>query len=198
MPPKKAPSPRKTSAKKAALQSSKKTVRRAPASRSLSARFSAWLDTISPASVLGIGLCVVVFSIIHSLFVDLGDWYSSLSKPSIEVNGWIFEFVLTGVFAFATTSIVILWNVRTRGRAFLMWLFVLLGMVHVMWSMFFFGLHATQIALIDIVALWILLWTIILLAWRRSKFAAFFLLPYLGWVTFVTVFNGLIVLNYLA
>lgn len=184
--------------KKSAASSRKKPTRRAAKSRTLSARFSSWLDTISPASVLGIGLCIVILSIIHSLFIDLGDWYASLPKPSIEANGWIFEFALTGVFAFATAAVVILWNIRTRGKAFLMWLFFLLGMVHVMWSMFFFGLHAVQFAFFDIVVLWILLWTVVLLAWRRSKVAAFFLLPYLGWVTFVAVFNGLIVLHYLA
>lgn len=198
MPLKKASSARKTSIRKNAALSSKKTTRRVTKSRTFSHRFSLWLDTISPASVLGIGLCVVILSIVHSLFIDIGDWYASLPKPSIEANDWIFEFALTGVFAFATTAVVMLWNLRIPGRAFLMWLFILAGLVHVMWSMFFFGLHAIEVSLIDIIALWILLWTIILLSWRRSKIAAILLLPYLGWATFVAVFNGLIVLNYLA
>ena len=156
-------------------------------------RFSQWIDTVSPTSILAIGLCVVVISIIHSLFVDIGYWYTPFSILSANVASWIFEFLLTGIFALATFSIVLVWNIPARGRAFIMWLFVLAGMLQIMWSMFFFALHLAQISFVDIVALWMLVVALVLLCWKRSRMASVMLLPYLAWITFVGVLNALMV-----
>lgn len=195
MPPKRASS-RSVPAKKTSVPTSRKPrTRSVKPKKGFVSRVSDWLDSISPTSILGIGLCVVTLSIVHSLFLDVGDWYFSILRPDFgfEFNArWLFEYLLTGIFALATFSIVTLWNIRSPGRAFLMWLFVLMGMLHLMWSMFFFGLHVLQVAFVDMMALWILTWIIILLAFRRSKTAALMLVPYLLWVTFVGVFNGFV------
>lgn len=198
MPSQKASSPRKTSSKKRAapaVKAKRATSRRALAPRQLSVsmRFSQWIDTVSPTSILAIGLCVVVISIIHSLFVDIGYWYTPFSILSANVASWIFEFLLTGIFALATFSIVLVWNIPARGRAFIMWLFVLAGMLQIMWSMFFFALHLAQISFVDIVALWMLVVALVLLCWKRSRMASVMLLPYLAWITFVGVLNALMV-----
>ncbi len=160
-------------------------------------RFMSWLNTISPSSILIVGFCVVSISIIHTLFVDISDWYWSLPQPEIQATDWLFEFGLTGVFALVTASIVILWNIPKPGRIFMMWLFILAGMLHIMWNMFFFGLHLVEVSFVDGIALMVLMLAIIMLAWRRSKPAALLLVPYLWWVMFILFFNGWILAHFL-
>ncbi len=169
-----------------------RTTRRASRAKTptLRVRFMSWLNTISPSSILIVGFCVVSISIIHTLFVDISDWYWSLPQPEIQATDWLFEFGLTGVFALVTASIVILWNIPKPGRIFMMWLFILAGMLHIMWNMFFFGLHLVEASFVDGIALMVLMLAIIMLAWRRSKPAALLLVPYLWWVMFILFFNG--------
>lgn len=152
--------------------------------------FFAWLDHVSPLSIFIIGLCVVSVSIISSLFVDMYQWYTSVPIQVVNFSTWVFGYMLSGIFALVTASIVILWNERSPGRAFLIWLFVLSGILHVMWNMFFFALHIVSVSVFVGFALWLLLWAIFFLAWRRSVLSAFLLLPYLSWVTFVVAFSG--------
>lgn len=189
MPSKKATPKSRTASKAVSTHRSSraKTSSRRP---TLRARFTNWLNTISPSSILVVGFCVVSISIIHTLFVDISDWYWSLPQPEIQATAWFFEFGLTGVFALLTASIVILWNIPRPGRIFLMWLFVLAGMLHIMWNMFFFGLHLVEVSFVDGIALMVLMLAIIMLAWRRSKPAALLLIPYLWWVMFILFFNG--------
>lgn len=197
MPPKKASSRGKTPSRKSLAKVKRPAVRRSASKRHLLARFSRWLDTVSPTSIFIIGLFSVATSIVHSLFIDIGSWYATLPKPGIDLNGWIFETALTIIFICATASAVVAWSIPSRGRAFIMWLFVLLGMVQMMWSMFFFGLHVMPMSFFTMVSMWILLWILILLLLRRSKLSAALLFPYLVWSTFMITFNGLIALNVL-
>jgi tryptophan-rich sensory protein len=164
--------------------------KRSPKVRGFFDLFFSWLDRVSPLSIFVIGLGVVVVSIISSLFVDMYQWYVSVPIEVVNFSTWVFGYMLSGIFAFVTASIVILWNERGPGRGFLIWLFVLAGILHVMWNMFFFALHVVSVSVFVGFALWLLLWAIFFLAWRRSLFAAFLLLPYLSWVTFVVAFSG--------
>ncbi len=149
-----------------------------------------WLDTVSPFSILIIGLCVVNVSILSSFFIDLQLWYFSLPATNFQLSSLIFEYVLTGIFGFVALSIIILWNSSYRPRMFLMWLFVLAGMIHVAWSMFFFGLYAVSVSFVIALALLVLMIAIVLISWKRSRFAVFFLMPYLLWLSTMVLFCG--------
>lgn len=155
-----------------------------------SSSFLAWLDAVSPFSILVIGLCVVSVSILSSFFIDLQQWYFSVPITVYQLSSLTFEYVLTGIFGFVALSIILLWNAGDRPRMFLMWLFLLAGILHVMWSMFFFGLHVVSVSFVVALALFVLMLAIILISWKRSPFAVLFLAPYLVWLSVVTVFCG--------
>ena len=53
----------------------------------------------------------------------------------------------------------------------------------------FFGLHRPGLALIDIIALWLVLAVTLVAFWRARRAAGVLLLPYLAWVTFATALN---------
>ena len=158
--------------------------------RKKSGSFFAWLDTVSPFSILVVGLCVVSVSILSSFFIDLQLWYFSLPATSFQLSSLMFEYVLTGIFGFVALSIIILWNAPYRPRMFLMWLFVLAGIIHVAWSMFFFGLYAVSVSFVIALALLVLMIAIALISWKHSRFAVLFLVPYLMWLSAIVVFCG--------
>lgn len=196
MPSKKASSRSKISLKKASPKKASSKVSSKKASPGAFSRFSRWLDSISPTSILAIGLCVLSLSVVHALFIDLGSWYSSLFRSNFDLPVWFFDIALTGVFTLLTISLVLIWNIKTAGRTFIIWLFLLLGMFHVAWSMLFFGFHMVSTAFLDTIAIWTLLWIIIPLVWRRSKTASLLLVPYVAWIALLGVFNGLIAFHY--
>ncbi len=158
--------------------------------------FFAWLDAVSPFSILIVGLCVVSVSIISSFFIDLQQWYFPLPVSAGQVSSIMFEYILTMILGFVALSIIILWNNDRYPRMFLMWLLTLAGILHVMWSMFFFGLHVIDVAFVVALALLILWLVIMLISWKRSKFAVLFLVPYLIWLATVTYFCGLLLFVY--
>lgn len=57
------------------------------------------------------------------------------------------------------------------------------------WSWLSFGLHRPDLALMDIVALWLAILTTIWTFRTISQAAAWLLVPYLAWVTFATLLN---------
>lgn len=193
--PKKVKSSQEASAKKIMKKKKTSVSKKTHSSRSKkpikeSSSFLAWLDAVSPFSILVIGLCVVSVSILSSFFIDLQQWYFSVPITVYQLSSLTFEYVLTGIFGFVALSIILLWNAGDRPRMFLMWLFLLAGILHVMWSMFFFGLHVVSVSFVVALALFVLMLAIVLISWKRSPFAVFFLAPYLVWLSVVTVFCG--------
>jgi tryptophan-rich sensory protein len=57
------------------------------------------------------------------------------------------------------------------------------------WSPLFFGLHRIDLALLDIVALWVAIAVTLVGFWKVSPGAGWLLVPYLAWVSFATALN---------
>jgi tryptophan-rich sensory protein len=57
------------------------------------------------------------------------------------------------------------------------------------WSAFFFGLHRPDLAFLDVMLLWISIAATIAVFYPVDRFAAYLLLPYLGWVSFASALN---------
>ena len=52
------------------------------------------------------------------------------------------------------------------------------------------GAHRVGLALIDIVALWLLILAVVVLFWRKVSWAGWLMVPYLAWVGFATALNA--------
>jgi tryptophan-rich sensory protein len=57
------------------------------------------------------------------------------------------------------------------------------------WTPLFFGLHRPDLALVDIVLVWLSIVATIMLFLQVHVGAALLLIPYLAWVTFATALN---------
>lgn len=122
-----------------------------------------------------------------------GSWYAGLHKPSWNPPNWIFGPVWTFLY---TAMAVAAWLVWRRGgwprRARALCVFLVQLTLNALWSWLFFGLHRPDLALLDILLLWLaILWT-----WVRfrsvSPTAGWLLVPYLAWVTFAAALNGVL------
>lgn len=120
-----------------------------------------------------------------------GEWYDSLVKPSFTPPSWIFAPVWLVLYVLIAIAAWLVWRPQGfRGSARLpLILFVVQLVMNAAWSGLFFGLHRMDLALIDIVALFILLIGLITLFHRENKNAAWLLIPYTGWISFATLLN---------
>ncbi len=61
--------------------------------------------------------------------------------------------------------------------------------LNALWSWLFFGWHHGALALLDILALWLLIVVTLVYFWRARPLAGMLLIPYLAWVSFASALN---------
>ena len=152
-----------------------------------------------PKLIISVIGCELV-GILGSVFTvsSIPTWYATLNRPSFAPPNWIFGPVWTTLYLLMGVSFYLIWKqgwkkkkIRTAGNYFL----AQLGL-NFIWSPIFFGLRTPLIALLVIIAMWILIVMTIKKFYPLSKWAAYLLVPYLLWVSFATILNAAIaVLN---
>jgi tryptophan-rich sensory protein len=118
-----------------------------------------------------------------------GAWYSALSKPEWTPPGWLFAPVWTILYVAIAVAGWLVWR-RSGGRlnaALVLWLVQLA--LNATWSWVFFGLHRTDIALINIAALLACIVAFGVVARPVSPVSAALFVPYALWVAFATALN---------
>jgi translocator protein len=144
--------------------------------------------------ILSIVLCVSLGSVGGLVTVsEIPTWYASLNKPSFNPPNWLFGPVWTILYLLMGISVYMIWKqpVSTERNKALQ-VFILQFILNFCWSFIFFGLHATGWALIEMIALWILILLSILHFAKHSKTAAWLLVPYISWVSFALLLNAAI------
>jgi tryptophan-rich sensory protein len=123
--------------------------------------------------------------------------YLSLNKPVFAPPTWVFGLAWTILYILIAISAYFVWtkrqekNINPAVAIFFVQLFL-----NYAWSIIFFGKGSFTLAFVDIIALWISIWAMIMVFSRTSKLAAWLLVPYLLWVSFASVLNYyVIVLN---
>lgn len=144
--------------------------------------------------ILSIVLCVSLGSVGGLVTVsEIPTWYASLNKPSFNPPNWLFGPVWTILYLLMGISVYMIWKQpvsKERNKA--LQVFILQFILNFCWSFIFFGLHATGWALIEMIALWILILLSILHFAKHSKTAAWLLVPYILWVSFALLLNAVI------
>lgn len=147
---------------------------------------------ILPLSVAAIGWALV--AVVGSLATDIGPWYRSLAKPSWQPPDWVFGPVWTTIFVLCAVSAALAWrSAEAAARPAVVALFVVNGLLNVLWSFLFFYLKRPFLAGLEIILLWASIAVLIWYVGQRSRMAALLLLPYLLWVSFATAINWTIV-----
>lgn len=146
------------------------------------------------ALALWIALCVGGGALI-GITTQGGDspWYASLDKPSWTPPSWVFAPVWTTLYAAMGVAAWLVWREGGWPRQRLPLIVFLVQLaLNLAWSAIFFGLQQITWALVDIVALWLLIVMTIRVFVRVNRAAAWLLAPYLAWVSFATALNAAI------
>jgi len=117
-------------------------------------------------------------------------WYASLNQPSFNPPNWVFGPVWTTLYIIMGISLYLIWKMeagKERNRAIFVFMVQLL--LNFFWSFFFFYFKMIGVALIDIVALWIMIVVILFRFYKLKPIASYINIPYLLWVTFATALN---------
>jgi tryptophan-rich sensory protein len=133
-----------------------------------------------------IAVCLLA-GIIGALFTATGpnSWYTNLVKPSFNPPNWIFGPVWTTLYILMGIALYLAVKHKAGIKAIIVFAAQLL--LNTFWTIIFFGFEKTGLALIEIVVLWaFILWTIMLF-YKKSKAAAYLLIPYILWVTFAAL-----------
>jgi translocator protein len=151
------------------------------------------IDNWLPAIVAALG--VVAMAMIGGWMTEIGPWYGSLRFPRWKPPNWAFGPIWTVILTLAAIAIVILWQATPEGWARLTLTVLLLanGGLNILWNYLFFTMRRPDLALIEVIGLWLSILAIIIFAAQYSTTAAAMFAPYLIWVGIAAVLNRSIV-----
>lgn len=137
------------------------------------------------APILVAAALAIVTATAGALVTELGPWYQGLRVPPWKPPDWAFGPVWTLIFSLAALAGVTAWRSEAdrRYRLGLVAMFVLNGVLNVLWSAFFFHYRRPDWALVEVALLWLSILLLILVLGRVSRPAAWLLVPYLVWVS---------------
>ncbi len=130
--------------------------------------------------------------LIGSIFTGpaIPNWYANLNKPGFNPPSWVFApawlllYTLMGIAAF------LVWQKREEPLAkTALIIFAIHLIFNALWSVLFFGLKNPGLAFIEIIILFLLILTLIILFYKIDHCAAYLLIPYLLWVSFASILN---------
>lgn len=147
-----------------------------------------------PQLILSIGLCLGA-GVLGSFFTisSIPTWYVTLNKPAFSPPNWVFGPAWTILYILMGISLYLVWTSKGKLKQNALNLFFVQLGLNVLWSIIFFGMRNPTLALIDIIALWVLIFLTIKSFTKISKLAGNLLIPYLLWVSFASVLNLAIV-----
>ena len=117
------------------------------------------------------------------------EWYSTLRKPGWTPKPWVFPVVWTPLYLMIAVSGWLAW--RQSGLFTLPFAFYAAQMIlNAGWSAVFFGLRRPDLALAELLLLWLSIFATLLGFVPLSAAAAWLLAPYLLWVTIAGALNA--------
>lgn len=137
----------------------------------------------------------LVTAVVGGSITVIDDWYYSLNQPAWAPPDYMFGVIWTAIFALIAVAGVLAWEkARTRREVeVILGLFALNGFLNLGWSFLFFRMERPDLALYELIALWLSILVLILFCGRFSKWSAMLLIPYLVWVTTAGALNYQIV-----
>lgn len=127
-------------------------------------------------------------------FRNVTTWYPTLQKPSWTPPSALFGPVWSALYVAMSVAGWRAWR-RAATPAATAGVIRLYGaqlILNALWSVLFFGMRRPDLALVDIVALWLLLVVGLIRFWRLDRLAGVLWAPYLAWVSFATALNAAI------
>lgn len=151
-------------------------------------------ESLSPAPAWLIAALCAVVAWGSSTAIAPGSWYENLDKPTWHptIHGFADGFAV--VFLTLALALVLLLRAEPgAARAQALFVFAVQLILSALWAPVFFGLQAPLLAFAVVLVLWATALASSLSAADVRASAAWFQVPHLLWVSFLLVFNGVIV-----
>lgn len=137
--------------------------------------------------------CIITATAFVSVFGSrltmpgLSDWYDSLTLPSFTPPGSVIGLAWTIIFLLTAWSAIYAYrHIEASKLHRVMLAYAVNGVLNVLWSFLFFTLHSIPLAFVEMFTLALSIVYLQVLLWHHSRFSAYLLIPYLGWVLFAT------------
>ncbi len=135
-------------------------------------------------------MCVVLGAGFLLTLSALSDWYRRLRKPRWQPPDWLFGPAWTTIGLLCVASAVLAWRAGDDAqRSTEIGLFAANGVLNAGWSALFFKLRRPDLAMVEVVPLWLSVLALVVAFAPYRPVAAWLLLPYLAWVGFASVLN---------
>ncbi len=122
--------------------------------------------------------------------IDAATFYAELARPSWAPPAWLFGPVWTLLYALMGVAAWLVWRKHGfAGARLALRVYLVQLAANTLWSWLFFGWRLGGPAFAEVLVLWALIVTTIVLFWQRNRLAAAMLLPYIAWVSFASVLN---------
>jgi len=147
------------------------------------------MNTGEVVALLGFVLAGAAAAIPGAVFRP-GEWYQELMKPPWCPPNWLFGPVWLVLYISIAISGWLVWReAGIEGAATALLVYALQLVLNGLWSAIFFGLRRPDLALIELVCLWVSIAITIILFYPVDQIAAFILVPYAAWVSFAVALN---------
>ena len=118
-------------------------------------------------------------------------WYQTIQKPSWNPPSWIFGPVWTSLYIMMGIALFLIWKspMSSDVKRTAILLFAIQLVLNFFWSFIFFNQHQIGWALVEIIAMWLLILLTIFAFAKINTTAAWLLVPYISWVSFASILN---------
>ena len=145
--------------------------------------FTAFLGFLGFAS-----LCLLAAS--SGAIFRPGDWYAGLAKPRWRPPNWLFGPVWMVLYCMIAVSGWLIWRkVGFVAGAVPLGIYLFQLVLNAMWSAICFGMRRLDLALFQMMALWLSIAATIAAFYPIDRMAAYLLLPYIAWVSVAMLLN---------
>jgi len=131
--------------------------------------------------------CVAVAS--TGAIFQPGSWYRNLEKPRWNPPDWLFGPVWTVLYAMIAVSGWLVWRTAGADAAGALAVYAVQLLLNGAWSWLFFGRKRMDLAMGEVVLLWLSIAATIAVFAPIHAGAAWMLVPYLAWVTLAGTLN---------
>lgn len=119
--------------------------------------------------------------------------YAQIIQPSWAPPAWLFGPVWTLLYCLMAIAAWLVWQKRKCSRVNRCLGVYLAHLVFQgLWSWLFFAWGRADLAMIDILLLWMMIVWMVLAFRQISRVAAWLMVPYLLWVSFASLLNGVL------
>ena len=121
---------------------------------------------------------------------EIQTWYNQLNQPGFNPPNWVFAPVWSLLYILMGVSCYLIWKVpKSKPRDSAIKTYSLQLLLNFTWSFLFFFSHQIDLAMLEIILLWMCILLMIGRFHKLNKMAAYINIPYLLWVTFATALN---------